>query len=100
MMGLDSIYAMLARPVKAVFQPKREVEQVKTSSAIAPDSHEAPQSQLPPEIDKRERIGDRRKEQKGFARERRKHNRRQEDEERDESRAQEEGKGQIIDIDV
>lgn len=37
-MGLDSIYAMLARPVKAIFQPKREVEQVKTSSAIAPDS--------------------------------------------------------------
>ncbi|BCV38332.1 MULTISPECIES: hypothetical protein [Shewanella] len=99
-MGLDSIYAMLARPVKAVFQPKREVEQVKTSSAIAPDSHEAPQSQLPPEIDKRERIGDRRKEQKGFARERRKHNRRREDEAKNESRPQEEGKGQIIDIDV
>ncbi len=65
-MGLDSIYAMLARPVKAVFQPKREVEQVKTSSAIAPDSHEAPQSQLPPEIDKREKVADRRKEQKAL----------------------------------
>ncbi|MGX9461027.1 hypothetical protein ACWXWU_07235 [Shewanella sp. A14] len=47
-MSIDSIYAMLARPVKAVSERKRIVEQVKNVSAISADSHEAPQSQLPP----------------------------------------------------
>jgi hypothetical protein len=49
-MSIDSIYAMLARPVQAVSERKRIVEQVKNASAISADSHEAPQSQLPPNI--------------------------------------------------
>jgi hypothetical protein len=49
-MSIDSIYAMLARPVQAVRERKRIVEQVKNASAISADSHEAPQSQLPPNI--------------------------------------------------
>ncbi|AZG71777.1 hypothetical protein [Shewanella livingstonensis] len=49
-MSIDSIYAMLARPVQAVSERKRIVEQVKKASAISADSHEAPQSQLPPSI--------------------------------------------------
>ncbi|MGI2104166.1 hypothetical protein ACRN9A_03225 [Shewanella frigidimarina] len=49
-MSIDSIYAMLARPVQAVSERKRIVEQVKQVSAINADSHEAPQSQLPPGI--------------------------------------------------
>lgn len=48
MSGLDSIYAMLAQPVKAVLHPKRVVDQVNSATANAPDSHETPQSQLPP----------------------------------------------------
>ncbi|MGI2171780.1 hypothetical protein ACROAE_16580 [Shewanella sp. MF05960] len=49
-MSIDSIYAMLARPVRAVSERRRIVEQVRGSSAISADSHEAPQSQLPPHI--------------------------------------------------
>lgn len=49
-MSIDSIYAMLARPVRAVSERRRIVEQVRSTSAISPDSHEAPQSQLPPHI--------------------------------------------------
>lgn len=49
-MSIDSIYAMLARPVQAVSERKRIVENVKHTSAISADSHEAPQSQLPPNI--------------------------------------------------
>lgn len=48
MSGLDSLYAMLAQPVKPVFTPKRVVDQVSGATANAPDSHETPQSQLPP----------------------------------------------------
>lgn len=47
-MGLDSIYAMLARPVQALSTRKRNVNKVSLTDAIHPDSHEAPQSQLPP----------------------------------------------------
>ena len=59
-MGLDSLYAMLARPVKAVLEPKRVVEQVQTSHELAPDSHESPQSQLPPKVDTKQQSSDRR----------------------------------------
>lgn len=63
MSGLDSIYAMLAQPVKAVFHPKRVVDQVSSASANAPDSHETPQSQLPPALESRNtKIRERRKE--------------------------------------
>ena len=51
MSGLDSIYAMLAQPVKAVLHPKRVVDQVSSATANAPDSHETPQSQLPPTLE-------------------------------------------------
>lgn len=63
MSGLDSIYAMLAQPVKAVFHPKRVVDQVSSASANAPDSHETPQSQLPPALESRNtKVRERRKE--------------------------------------
>lgn len=63
MSGLDSIYAMLAQPVKAVLNPKRVVDQVHSATANAPDSHEAPQSQLPPTLERRDaKVRDRRKE--------------------------------------
>ncbi|ABE53638.1 conserved hypothetical protein [Shewanella denitrificans OS217] len=47
-MGLDSIYAMLARPVQALYNRKRNVNKVSLTDDIHPDSHESPQSQLPP----------------------------------------------------
>lgn len=47
-MGLDSIYAMLARPVQAFTNRRRNVNKVTLSDEIHADSHEAPQSQLPP----------------------------------------------------
>lgn len=63
MSGLDSIYAMLAQPVKAVLHPKRVVDQVSSASANAPDSHETPQSQLPPALESRNtKVRERRKE--------------------------------------
>ncbi|SUI72799.1 Uncharacterised protein [Shewanella putrefaciens] len=63
MSGLDSVYAMLAQPVKAVLNPKRVVDQVHSATANAPDSHEAPQSQLPPTLERRDaKVRDRRKE--------------------------------------
>ena len=49
-MSIDSIYAMLARPVQAVSEHKRIVKQVSSVSPISADSHETPQSQLPPSI--------------------------------------------------
>ena len=49
-MSIDSIYAMLARPVQAVSEYKRIVKQVSNVSPISADSHEAPQSQLPPSV--------------------------------------------------
>jgi len=59
MVGLDSIYAMLAKPVQAIRENKRVVEQLDKDTAIAADSHEAPQSQLPPKITQDRRKADR-----------------------------------------
>jgi hypothetical protein len=50
MSGLDSLYAMLARPATASIKLKRKVVQASHSTEMAEDSHEAPQSQLPPKI--------------------------------------------------
>ncbi|MGL5358226.1 MAG: hypothetical protein ACRDBI_00650 [Shewanella sp.] len=62
MSGLDSLYAMQAKPVTAQLQPKRIVEQPGGASANAADSHESPQSQLPPALPERKRATqDRRK---------------------------------------
>ncbi|GIU03549.1 hypothetical protein C9I43_18220 [Shewanella morhuae] len=62
MSGLDSIYAMLAQPVKAVLHPKRVVDQVSSATANAADSHESPQSQLPPTLEGRDtKVRERRK---------------------------------------
>ena len=47
-MSLDSIYSILATPVRLVSTHKRIVKQVDVGSEINADSHEAPQSQLPP----------------------------------------------------
>ncbi|MEC4726761.1 hypothetical protein HWQ46_14500 [Shewanella sp. D64] len=60
MIGLDSLYAMLARPVQASIKRKRIVEETENGSGIAEDSHEAPQSQLPPDLERRHTIEDRR----------------------------------------
>ncbi|MCH1931938.1 hypothetical protein L9G16_17305 [Shewanella sp. A25] len=51
MSGLDSYYAMIAQPARAVFQPKRIVDQVSGTTSNGSDSHETPQSQLPPKLD-------------------------------------------------
>lgn len=48
MVALDSLYAMLARPVQRVVTRKRVVDQTEHIDAIHADSHEAPQSQLRP----------------------------------------------------
>lgn len=48
-MNLDSLYAITARPPKQVGTFKRDVKKVSDSGVINADSHEAPQSQLPPE---------------------------------------------------
>ncbi|WP_445946613.1 hypothetical protein [Shewanella sp.] len=50
MSGLDSLYAMLARPVTANVKLKRKVVQPHQGKDITEDSHESPQSQLPPRI--------------------------------------------------
>lgn len=60
MIGLDSLYAMLARPVQASIKRKRIVEEAENSSGITADSHESPQSQLPPDLERRQTIEDRR----------------------------------------
>ena len=59
MVDLDSLYAMLARPIQQVVKRKRVVEQTEHTDPIHSDSHEAPQSQLPPHLERRRR-GDRR----------------------------------------
>ncbi|MCG9713781.1 hypothetical protein L1D32_11275 [Shewanella insulae] len=59
MVALDSLYAMLARPVQRVVKRKRVVDQTEHIDPIHADSHEAPQSQLPPHLERR-RQGDRR----------------------------------------
>lgn len=53
MISLDSVYAMLARPVIQVSKRKRIVEQTEHIEAIHADSHEAPQAQLPPHLERR-----------------------------------------------
>ncbi|MCL2919982.1 hypothetical protein [Shewanella litorisediminis] len=58
MSGLDSIYAMLARPVKATMERRRRVKELDNDTAIDKDSHEAPQSQLPPDIAHQQGKGD------------------------------------------
>lgn len=65
MVGLDSLYAMLARPVPPVIKHKRVVEQTEYIKGIAADSHEAPQSQLPPSLERRHAIEDRRDSPRG-----------------------------------
>ncbi|MCE9680302.1 hypothetical protein LZP69_14175 [Shewanella sp. AS1] len=59
MISLDSIYAMLARPINRVEPPKRVVQQTSHTGELEADSHESPQSQLPPHLERR-RGGDRR----------------------------------------
>ncbi|NRD75863.1 hypothetical protein HQQ94_22145 [Shewanella sp. VB17] len=59
MIGLDSLYAMLARPVRARIKRKRIVEKTENSTEIAEDSHESPQSQLPPNLEHRQTNEDR-----------------------------------------
>jgi hypothetical protein len=68
MVALDSLYAMLARPVVQVDKRKRIVQQTENIDNIHADSHEAPQSQLPPNLERRRHLerrttsrGDRRK---------------------------------------
>ncbi|MDF0535559.1 hypothetical protein KDN34_01195 [Shewanella yunxiaonensis] len=97
-MGLDSIYAMVAQPAKATYEPQKDVQQVSTATAIAAYNPDDPQFQQPVNNDRRLRY-DRRKEQKPFARERRKSSRRQADQPPP-AKAVEEGKGTFIDIDV
>lgn len=63
MISLDSVYAMLARPALAKVKPKLQVKKIDNSARIAADSHEAPQSQLPPHLERRTSTDDRRKEQ-------------------------------------
>ena len=70
MIGLDSLYAMLARPVQASIKRKRIVEEADNSSGIAEDSHEAPQSQLPPNLERRHTREDRRGTSRGDRRRR------------------------------
>ncbi|GAA0792980.1 MULTISPECIES: hypothetical protein [Pseudomonadati] len=57
-MNLDSIYSMLATPVRLISNRKRIVDRVDVTSEIAADSHEAPQSQLPPTRGKHNSIAE------------------------------------------
>lgn len=50
MSGLDSLYAMLAKPATANIKLTRKVVQASHSNDMEQDSHEAPQSQLPPKL--------------------------------------------------
>ncbi|MPY26441.1 hypothetical protein FM037_26205 [Shewanella psychropiezotolerans] len=46
MVGLDSLYAMLARPIQLSIKRKRlMVEEADNSASIAADDHETPQSE-------------------------------------------------------
>lgn len=61
MVGLDSLYAMLARPIRLSFARKRlMVEQTDKSASIA-DDHRTPESQLPPSLERRKSPQDRRR---------------------------------------
>lgn len=61
MISLDSVYAMLARPPLREIKQKDGVKPVNNSAAITADSHEQPQAQLPPHLERRESREDRRK---------------------------------------
>ncbi|MCL1059770.1 hypothetical protein L2729_17505 [Shewanella gelidimarina] len=61
MISLDSVYAMLARPPLREIKQKNGVKPVDNSAAIAADSHEQPQSQLPPNLERRQSREERRK---------------------------------------
>ncbi|MGS0680016.1 hypothetical protein ACVBIL_02525 [Shewanella sp. 125m-7] len=63
MISLDSMYAMLAKPVIAKLHSSKKVKRLDATAAITPDSHEAPQSQLPPHLERRSGSEDRRKNQ-------------------------------------
>ncbi|MCL1050839.1 hypothetical protein L2755_14570 [Shewanella abyssi] len=61
MISLDSVYAMLARPPVREIKQKNGVKPVDNSAAIAADSHEQPQTKLPPNLERRQSREDRRK---------------------------------------
>ncbi|SQH74177.1 conserved protein of unknown function [Shewanella benthica] len=62
MVGLDSLYAMLARPTQRSIERKRlMVEETNNSASIAADDHEPPQSQLPQSLNRRKSPQDRRR---------------------------------------
>ncbi|MEZ9821669.1 hypothetical protein AB4238_13745 [Shewanella sp. 10N.286.45.A1] len=61
MISLDSVYAMLARPPLREIKQKDGVKPVNSSAAITADSHEQPQAQLPPHLERRQSREDRRK---------------------------------------
>ena len=63
MISLDSVYAMLAKPVLSKLKTKEKVKRIDNSAAISADSHEPPQSQLPPHLERRSSSDDRRKDQ-------------------------------------
>ena len=63
MISLDSVYAMLAKPATSKIKSKQQVNKVDNGAAIAADSHEAPQAQLPPHLERRTSTDDRRKNQ-------------------------------------
>lgn len=98
-MGLDSIYAMVAQPAKAAYEPQHGVQQVNNGAAVAAYDKDNPQFQQAVGNERRVR-NERRKEQRPFARERRKMSRRDDDQTIEETKAVEEGKGTYIDIDV
>ena len=62
MVGLDSLYAMLARPIQRSIERKRlMVEETNNTASIAADDHGAPQSQLPQSLNRRKSSEDRRR---------------------------------------
>lgn len=63
MLSLDSLYAMLAKPIQAQIKTKNKVKRLESSAAMTADSHEDPQSQLPPHLERRSGSEDRRKQQ-------------------------------------
>ncbi|MCG9730725.1 hypothetical protein L1D44_12860 [Shewanella sp. Isolate13] len=63
MISLDSVYAMLARPVSPKVKTKKQIKKIDNTAQIAADSHEPPQSQLPPHLERRTSTNDRRKNQ-------------------------------------
>ena len=60
MISLDSVYAMLAKPVTAKVKAKKKIKPMDASSAINADSQERPQTQLPDHLERRSATNDRR----------------------------------------